>query len=404
MDESVYKKRTKTIVLVLLFLTWIVNYLDKNSMNIAIVAISKEFGLNPTQSGMVISSFFLAYAIMQLIGGWLTDKHGSRKVILASLLVWSVFTVFTGFAWSFVSLIVIRFLFGIGEGSFPSASSVALAETFPKEERARAKGVLTSATAIGAIVASLLAALMIKHVGWNVMFYLFGVLGFLFCILLWKYLLPPEQAAQPARPKVSMKKVLKNPLAWKLMLIYFGISMVNWGLSSWMPSYWMNVRHIELVKTGMISVIPVVFSLIAINASSWLMDKIGAGKEKFIIVLGSLLGIISLFLMMNATSVTMAVAFLCLANFGMGMTAIVLAMPLKYFSQDSMGSTVGIMYFGGQMAGTIAPTLLGYMITLFNGSYDAAFTVLIFALVIPIITCLFLHVKPITKDEGTKAA
>ena len=404
MDESVYKKRTKTIVLVLLFLTWIVNYLDKNSMNIAIVAISKEFHLNPTQSGMVISSFFLAYAIMQLIGGWLTDKHGSRKVILASLLVWSFFTIFTGFAWSFASLLVIRFLFGIGEGSFPSASSVALAETFPKEERARAKGVLTSATAIGAIVASLLAALMIQHVGWNVMFYLFGVLGFLFCILLWKYLLPPGQTEKPARPKVSMKKVLKNPLAWKLMLIYFGISMVNWGLSSWMPSYWMNVRHIELVKTGMISVIPVIFSLIAINCSSWLMDKIGAGKEKFIIVIGSILGIISLFLMMNATSVTLAVTFLCLANFGMGMTAIVLAMPLKYFSQDSMGSTVGIMYFGGQMAGTIAPTLLGYMITLFNGSYDAAFTVLIIALVIPIITCFFLTLKNNEKDEGTKAA
>ncbi|RNB83988.1 MFS transporter [Brevibacillus nitrificans] len=404
MDESAYNKKTKTIVLVLLFLTWIVNYLDKNSMNIAIVAISKEFQLNPTQSGMVISSFFLAYAIMQLIGGWLTDKHGARKVILVSLLVWSAFTVFTGFAWSFASLLVIRFLFGIGEGSFPSASSVALAETFPKEERARAKGVLTSATAIGAIVASLLAALMIKHVGWNVMFYFFGVLGFLFFLLLWKYLLPPGQSAQVKRPQVSMKKVLKNPLAWKLMLIYFGISMVNWGLSSWMPSYWINVRHIELVKTGMISIIPVVFSLIAINSSSWLMDKMGAGKEKFIIATGSLIGIISLFLMMNASSVTMAVTFLCLANFGMGLSAVVLAMPLKYFSQEAMGSTVGIMYFGGQIAGTIAPTLLGYMITLFNGSYDAAFTLLIIALVIPLITCFFLRLQQTQNEKGEKVA
>lgn len=404
MIESAYNKKSKTIVLTLLFLTWIVNYLDKNSMNIAIVAISKQFQLTPTQSGMVISSFFLAYAIMQLIGGYLTDRHGSRKVILASLLVWSVFTVFTGFAWSFASLLVIRFLFGLGEGSFPSASSVALAETFPKEERARAKGVLTSATAIGAIVVSLLAALMIKSVGWNVMFYLFGAVGFVFSLLLWKYLRPAGQSVQRDRPNVSMAKVLKNPLAWKLMLIYFGISMVNWGLSSWMPSYWVNVRHIELVKTGMISIIPVVFSLLAINCSSWLMDKIGAGKERFIIIAGSLIGIISLFLMMNAVSVAMAVTYLCIANLGVGLTTVVLAMPLKYFSQDSMGSTVGIMYFGGQMAGTIAPTLMGYMITLFGGSYDAAFTLLIASLVIPIITCFFLRLNQSHLDERTKAA
>ena len=142
---------------------------------------------------MIISSFFLAYAIMQLIGGWLTDKYGSKKIILISLLVWSVFTIFTGFAWSFVSLIIIRFLFGLGEGSFPSASSVALAENFPKEERGRAKGVLSASTQIGAIIAVLLAALLIQNVGWNKMFFIFGVLGFIFLLLLWKYL--PDRSA-----------------------------------------------------------------------------------------------------------------------------------------------------------------------------------------------------------------
>src|SRR6476619_6092682 len=103
MKENMYNKKTKTIVLTLLFLTWVVNYLDKNSMSVALISITKEFHLTPTQGGMIISSFFLAYALMQLIGGWLTDKYGSKKIILISLLVWSVFTIITGFAWSFVS-------------------------------------------------------------------------------------------------------------------------------------------------------------------------------------------------------------------------------------------------------------------------------------------------------------
>ncbi|OIK13820.1 MFS transporter [Bacillus sp. MUM 116] len=404
MGDSVYNKKTKTIVLTLLFLTWIVNYLDKNSMNVAIISISKQFHLNPTQSGMIISSFFLAYAIMQLIGGWLTDKYGSKKIILCSLIVWSVFTIFTGFAWSFLSLIVIRFLFGFGEGSFPAASSVALAENFPKEQRGRAKGLLSSATQIGAIIATLLAALLIKSVGWNVMFYIFGSLGFIFLLLMWKYL--PERTQEKGKkdkPKVSYLNVLKNPLAWKLMLIYFGMSMVNWGLSSWLPSYWVNVRHLELVKTGFISMLPILFSLIGINVSSWALDKMAEGKEKFIIILGSLIGIFSLYFTMNAASIPMALTFLCLAYFGVGLISVVLALPLKYFSQESMGTTVGIMYFGGQMAGTIAPTLMGYMITLFKGSYSGAFTLLILSLVIPILTSLFLKTNS-TQQKGSNAA
>ncbi|WP_026573892.1 MFS transporter [Bacillus sp. UNC438CL73TsuS30] len=404
MEENVYNKKAKTMVLTLLFLTWIVNYMDKNSMNVAIISISKDFHLNPTQMGMVISSFFLAYAIMQLIGGWLTDKYGSKKIILISLLVWSIFTIFTGFAWSFISLIIIRFIFGFGEGSFPSASSVALAENFPKEERGRAKGILSSATQIGAIVATLVAALLIKNVGWNVMFFIFGALGFIFLLLLWKYM--PERAqlkGSTQKPKVSYMNVVKTPLVWKLCLIYFGMSMVNWGLSSWLPSYWVNVRHLELVKTGMISMLPALFSLIGINISSWMLDKMKAGKEKYIIMIGSVIGIISLYLTMHATSVSMALTFLCGAYFGVGFIAIVLALPLKLLPQESMGSAVGIMYFGGQMAGTIAPTLMGYTITLFNGSYSGAFTLLIFSLVIPILTSIFLKTNSIQKERSNAA-
>lgn len=147
------------------------------------IPISQEFGLTETQVGLILSSFFLSYAIMQPIGGSLADKFGSRKVILVSVVVWPLFTILTGTAWSFLSLIVIRFLFGIGEGSYPSASSVAVAESFSQHERARAKSILTSATTIGSVLATLVAASLSQHFGWQIMFVILGVLGLFLALL-----------------------------------------------------------------------------------------------------------------------------------------------------------------------------------------------------------------------------
>lgn len=399
MNENTYSNKNKTVVLMLLFLTWIINYLDKNSMSVALVPISKEYNLTTTQAGMVISTFFLAYAIMQLIGGYLTDRYGSKKVILVSLSFWSIFTIVTGFAWSFIALLVIRFIFGLGEGSFPTASSVTLAENFPKEQRGRAKGVLSASTAIGSILSAIIAAALIESVGWKNMFVIFGVIGIIFTFLLWKYL--PNRAPSKSEnkgEKVSYLKVLKTKIVWLFLLIYFGMSMVNWGLSSWLPSYWVNARGLNLVEAGAVNMFPTACSLLGILISSWALDKLKPGKEKFIIILGAIIGIAALILIISAHTVTAAVIYLCFAYFGVGLISVVLALPLKYLPQSSMGSSVGIMYFGGQMAGTIAPTLIGYTITVFNGSYNGAFVLLIFALVITIIAGSLLNVKKVNNE------
>ncbi len=105
---------------------------------------------------------------------------------------------------------------------------------------------------------------------------------------------------------------------------------------------------------------------------------------------------------MSDSSVSLALTCLCFAYFGVGLVSIVLTLPLKYFSQSTMGTTVGIMYFGGQMAGVIAPTVMGYTISLFNGSYNGAFALLIGALFIPIITSLFLKLNATKQEPGTE--
>src|SRR5581483_8522027 len=91
-------KNKKYIILALLFLGWCLSYLDRMSMNVSIVQIAKEFHLSPTALGVVLSSFFAGYALMQIPGGWLADKYGSRKIVAVCIIFWSIFTVATGFA------------------------------------------------------------------------------------------------------------------------------------------------------------------------------------------------------------------------------------------------------------------------------------------------------------------
>jgi MFS family permease len=108
------------------------SYIDKVSINVAIIPIQKDMQLNSFESGLVLSIFFFSYALMHPIGGWLTDKYGSRKVLVLSILAFSLFTVFTSFALSFASLLLFRFLFGIGEGSFFQPVYDRFLITFPK--------------------------------------------------------------------------------------------------------------------------------------------------------------------------------------------------------------------------------------------------------------------------------
>lgn len=389
MDTPAANRKHKTLILLLLCFGWFINTFDRIAINVAVIPISKEFGLSETQVGLIISSFFLSYAIMQPIGGSLADRFGSRKVILFSLIAWSFFTIITGMAWSFFSLIALRFLFGIGEGSFPSASQVSLAETFPQKERARAKSLLLAAGKVGGVIGTLVIATLISIFNWKLMFVFLGFAGLILAFFYWKYFNPAGKQMDPKKAdgeKISFKQALKIPMLWQLTVIYFGISIVSWGSQSWMPSYLVKVRHLDLLSMGALEAIPKVFGLIAMLVSGWLLDKHLVGRERYLIIIGSVIGIFSLYFFIQAPSIAYVVLYGTLANIGVCFAlTTTLTMPLKYIASSSMGTATGMVYLGGQIAGVIAPTAMGFFIDQFNGSYVAGFWFLISALVISLL-------------------
>ncbi|MFF2290012.1 MFS transporter [Peribacillus butanolivorans] len=391
MNRYIGRSQNKHFILFLLFVGYLVDYLDRMVMSVAVVSIKEEFNLDAAAVGAILSSFFLSYAIMQIPGGWLTDKLGSRKVLIWSIIVWSVFTVFTGFAWSLISLLVIRFLFGLGQGGYPSASQKGIADYYPRDERPKASAYLMSSNYFGMALAPLVAAPMILFMGWRNMFYVIGLLGILLTIAFWVYFKPKESTASNKALKensVPLKELLANSGLWKITVMWFAAGIVNWGLSSWIPSYLMEARGMDLLSMGFYAALPGLSTGVAMLFSGWLLDRFFNNLEKYYAAFGMLMSGIFLYLMFTSTSIVAAMVYLnlCMIFKSFAFT-VAFALPHKIMSKKVIGSAMGVINMGAQAAGFISPLVMGFIISL-TGSFNGAFWFLIVCSGISIIAAL----------------
>jgi MFS family permease len=378
--RTAYTRRGKIFVLVMLLLSWILGNADRMAMSISIIPITNEFGLDAQSAGLVLSSFYVSYALMQLIAGWLSDRFGSRKVLVFSVACWSVFTSLTGVAGSLLSLLVIRVLFGIGEGGFSPASTVAVAEGFPIQERARAKSLLIGASFLGSAAGSGAIAALIHIYGWRTAYHAFGVIGMVVAAVLWFAVkeMPRRQRGQNA--KGLFQSLLRKTILRKTMLIFFCSNIVFVGLVSWMPSFLMKTRDIDIVHVGAFSAVPYLVAFMSLNVVGWLLDKIGQGRERLFMTVGAMTVVVFLALMAVADS--MPLLLTCWTLSLVGYTAVygtVFAIPLKHMPDASVGTASGIINFGGQVAAGTAPAVIGWLVGVSHGSYTLAFAFLLSA-------------------------
>jgi sugar phosphate permease len=390
MMDAVKGKNKKYLILTLLFLGWCLSYLDRMSMNVSIVQIAKEFHLSPTGLGVVLSSFFAGYALMQIPGGWLADKYGSRKVVAVCIIFWSIFTVATGVAGSLMSMIFIRFLFGLGEGGYPAASSKAIADSFSKAERSSAQTIMMSSNSLGGVIAPLIATPLLVWVGWRNIFFTIGIFGAIVAWLLWHNLKPENMQAEKEEKenlvKVPFKKLIKDTTLWKLAVMWFGMSTLIWGLISWMPLYLTQVRGLNLMTMGMLTSVPALTGAIGTIVGGRLFQKYFSGREKYYAIVFSLLALLFLYLLFNAPSVPLVITYQALCTTFHGLVfAIIMAMPHQVFSKNVIGSSIGFINFGGQIGALLAPTVMGFLLEKSHGSYQTAFMYVIICGVLTIL-------------------
>ncbi|RAM63623.1 MFS transporter [Herbaspirillum rubrisubalbicans] len=375
-----YNRSQKIFVLVTLLLSWILANADRMAMSVSIIPITKEFALDAESAGMVLGSFYISYALMQLAAGWLADRFGSRKVLVFCVACWSVFTSMTGVAGSFFGLIVIRLLFGLGEGGFAPASTVTIAEAFPKPERARAKSLIIGASFLGSAVGTGAIAALIHAYGWRFAYHAFGVVGVVVAVILWFAVKDSPARAAGARKKGLFRSLFGKMVLKKTMLIFFFSNIVYVGLISWMPTFLVKTRDIDIVHVGAASAIPYLVAFATLNVVGWLLDKAGQGRDRLFMSVGATMVIVFLGLMAVATSLPWLLAFWTLSL--VGYTAVygtVFAIPLKHLPDESVGTASGIINFGGQVAAGIAPVVIGMLVTVGKGSFNLAFVFLLAA-------------------------
>ncbi len=391
-------------VIFLSFLAVFICYIDRVNISVAMIPMQEQFKWSESQVGLIYGSFYFGYMITMIIGGYLADKYGGRKVLGYGLLIWSFFTIITPF-FAYLGLwwiIFIRILMGLGEGvTFPSWHAI-YARWIPFKERTRAVGFTNSGIAAGTLFAYAVAALIISNYSWEWVFYSFGFLG-IFWYFLWNSTVTsfPEDNKKLSKDELNtilskapskisatsipLLKLLKNPPFMAITVATFCNNWTLYTFLSYLPKY-VNAPEvqggmgIDLGSNIFIFsiVIPCLVAMFALILGGFLADGlIKKGYEvlkvrKTVNSIGFFGSAILLFFISNEDSLINAVILLCLINVCSGICAGGFGVNHADLGPKYTGSLVGISGSIGMVAAIIAPMVAGFVLDSTN-SYALIF-------------------------------
>ena len=292
--------KVRHIILWLTVLLYMVTYFDRVLISVAMPEIQKEFGFSTVTVGWIIAAFQISYALFQVPGGWMGDVIGPRRMLTLIVTWWSAFTAFTAMAWSVNSMIVMRFLFGMGEaGAFPNATR-SLSRWMLPAERGWAQGVTHAGARLGAAITPVMVAYLIYHFGWRMPFYVFTVVGLVWAgVWYWYYRDNPAEhkgtnqaeqelianalGATPKRRAIPWGAILSSPQMWVLAATYFCYGYAINMFLSWFPKYLEAARGMTLTQMGIFASLPLAAGVIGDLAGGWFSDEIikKTGRIKF---------------------------------------------------------------------------------------------------------------------------
>ena len=395
--------KTSHKVIMAVLLCYLVAWLDRMAISMALPYIAKEFNLSATALGGILSAFFVGYAGFQIPGGWLADKFGSRRVITWSLAVWSVFTMLTGFVTNMTHMLLVRFVFGAGEGVFPGPVWKIVGAWFSKKDSGTANSCVLTSTTLGPALTPLMVAPLIAAYSWRSVFYILGALGLICVFVSWRYIVDkPEQfpgitdeeiarikadraadeaasanLEQSIAPKSSFWDLMKEPRIWVMFFGVFFLTVPIWGYMTWLPTYLVKVRGMNLTRMAVAASIPFFVATVGMLLSGWMSDKLFRGRRRYLVVFAELIGAVCLYLFYTTPSPEQATLYQSLAaGFLFMALGSIWALPVIYLPENLMGSGSGFVNTGGQLGGLVAPLALGMIIDWTGGNYDAAFQLL----------------------------
>ena len=290
MVASTARKNPSAARLVLLVTAAVfINYIDRGNLATAAPLMQDELQLSASQLGILLSAFYYGYVVCMPAMGWLAERYGAKRVLAAGVTIWSVATLTTGFAGSFVTLLTLRVFLGIGESvAFPCASKV-LAHAVEVSRLGVANGILSFGYLLGPAVGTLLGGYLMTVFGWRPVFIVFGAVSL---VWLWPWsrvgispLAAPKQLAADSQP--SFPQILRRRELWGASLGHFASNYGYYFIVSWLPFYLIKSRGFSMGSMVAIASWAYLLNALSALAMGWLADRlIRAGRSPTLVYKG----------------------------------------------------------------------------------------------------------------------
>src|SRR6476469_2382909 len=353
-----------------------ISYLDRQTLPVAIKAISHDIPLSNEQFSFLQSAFLLAYAFMYAGGGKLADALGTRRGFTVIMLFWSLACLSHGLALTFMMLAISRFLLGMGEGGGFPAATRAVAEWFAVKDRASAMGIINAGTSVGAVSAPPLIAVVLSYAGWRWIFVVTGGLGLLWTWWWISSYFPPENSSERLSERSASADSTSN-LRWIDLLRI----RESWGLVSakflsdaawyfylfWLPKYLYDARGFDVKAVGTFAWIPYAAAGVGCLLGGWFSSylvqrqfSLGVARQ---LALGLSAAVMPSILLVPRLPVAWALVIFSVAYFGQQWwSTLVMVLPTDLFPAKVVGSVAGLVGFGGAMGGIAFGQLVGYLL------------------------------------------
>jgi ACS family hexuronate transporter-like MFS transporter len=427
--------RYRWLICGLLFFAATVNYVDRQVIGFLKPTLQHQFGWSEVDYGDIIFGFQLAYAIGLLLAGRLMDRFGTRIGFALALVVWSiaamahagapafggpVATMLGGvglvYSTSVAGFMAARFVLGLGEaGSFP-ASIKAVAEWFPKRERALATGIFNSGTNVGALLTPLAVPWITITFGWNWAFIATGALGFIWLLMWWPTYRSPENhprvgqaelayiRSDPPEPlaKVPLRKVLPHRATWAFAIAKLLTDPIWWLYLFWVPDFFSRNYGLNLVGLGLPVLVIYQIATVGSVGGGWLSStllrrnwSVNAARKTAMLVCA--IAVLPIMFASQVNNLWLAVLIVGVAAAAhQGWSANLFTIVSDSFPKQAVGSVVGFGGMAGAIGGMFIAKLTGKILQT-TGSYMPVFLIagVAYLTALAIVQVLVPHLGPV---------
>ena len=379
-------------LLVMLFITVVITYLDRSNLSIAATAIAQDLQLDPAHMGLVFSAFGWSYALLQIPGGMLVDRARPRLMMALIIGLWSLATILQGFASAFVMLLSLRVLLGVLEApAYPTLNRI-VTTWFPDSERARAIAVYTSGQYVGLAFLTPGLVLTQQHFGWHGVFILTGLIGLVWALVWYALYREPSEAtginqaeldtirrggglvelssarvSQPRYNFADWRAVLGSRKLWGIYIGQIAVTSTLWFFLTWFPTYLVKYRHMDFLKAGFMAAVPFLAAFVGILSSGLISDAMirrgvsATVARKVPIVTGLLLS--TAIVGANfVDSPSMVILFMAIAFFGSGFSSITWVLVSSMAKKELLGLTGGMFNLMGNLSSICVPIVIGLLV------------------------------------------